>query len=185
MVLDIPPRVRLVLVIAAVTGLGLVAMQSLIGHQPDTIRIDKIIHFSGYAMIAAVFVMALPPAFFLPALAALFGIGFAIEYFQPLMGRERDLRDVAANALGVAIGGGAGLLVRGVYAWLRRDLALAAVRRKRMRCRAGAVLLREGEPVQRGPHHSSRRSESDTRGGWAMPANWPRWVPAMCLVCSA
>jgi VanZ family protein len=147
MVLDIPPRVRLVLIIAAVTGLGLVVMQSLVGHQPGTIRVDKIIHFSGYAILAAVFVMALRPALFLPVLAALLGIGFAIEYFQPLMGRERDLRDAAANTLGVAIGAGAGLLVRGMYAWLRRDLALSAVSRKRMRCRAGAVLLREGEPV--------------------------------------
>ena len=34
MVLDIPPRVRLLLLIAAVTGLGLVVMQSLVGRQP-------------------------------------------------------------------------------------------------------------------------------------------------------
>jgi hypothetical protein len=123
-------------------------MLSLVGHQPGTIRVDKIIHFSGYAMLAAVFVMALRPAHFLPVLAVLLGIGFAIEYFQPLMGRERDLRDLAANALGIAIGAGTGLLVRAVYAWLRRDLALSAVSRKRMRYRPGAVLLREGEPVR-------------------------------------
>ena len=148
MVLDIPPRVRLVLGIAAVTGVGLVVMQSLVGHQPGTIHVDKIIHFSGYAILAAVFVMALRPAWFLPVLAALIGVGFAVEHLQPLTGRERDLRDAAANTLGVAIGAGAGLLVRGLHAWLRRDLALSAVNRKRMRCRAGAVLLREGEPVR-------------------------------------
>jgi CRP-like cAMP-binding protein len=148
MVMDIPPRVRLVLGVAAVIGLGLVVMQSLVGHQPGTIRVDKIIHFCGYAMLAAAFVLALRPALFLPVLVALLGVGLAIEYFQPLMGRERDLRDVFANTLGLAIGAGAGLLVRGVYAWLRRDLALSAVSRKRMRCRAGAVLLREGEQVR-------------------------------------
>jgi hypothetical protein len=70
MVLDIPPRV---LGIAAVMGVGFVAMQSLVGHQPGTIRVDKIIHFSGYAMLAAVFVMALRPAHFLPVLAVLSG----------------------------------------------------------------------------------------------------------------
>ena len=148
MVLDIPPRVRLVLGIAAVIGLGLVIMQSLVGHQQGTIRVDKVTHFCGYGMLAAAFVMALRPALFLPVLVALLGVGFAIEYFQPLMGRERDLRDVFANTLGLAIGAGAGLLVRGMYAWLRRDLALSAVSRKRMRYRAGAVLLREGEPVR-------------------------------------
>jgi VanZ family protein len=147
MVLDIPPRVRLVLAIAAAIGLGLVVMQSLVGHQPGTIRVDKVIHFCGYAILAATFVLSLRPALFLPALAVLFGIGFVIEYFQPLMGRERDLRDLVANTLGIVIGAGAGLLVRAVYAWLRRDLALSAVSRKRMRCRAGTVLPREGEPV--------------------------------------
>jgi VanZ family protein len=147
MVLDIPPRVRLVLAIAAAIGLGLVVMQSLVGHQPGTIRVDKIIHFSGYAILAGVFVMALRPALFLPVLAGLLAVGFAIEYFQPLMGRERDLRDLVANTLGIIIGAGAGLLVRGVYAWLRRDLALSAVNRKRMRSRAGTVLLRQGDPV--------------------------------------
>jgi VanZ family protein len=148
MVLDVPPRARLVLGIAAVTGVGLMVMQSLVGHQPGTIRVDKIIHFSGYAILAAVFVMALRPALFLPVLAALLGVGFAVEYFQPLTGRERDMRDMAANTLGVAIGAGVGLLGRGLYAWLRRDLALSAVSRKRMRCRAGAVLLREGEQAR-------------------------------------
>ena len=148
MVLDIPPRVRLVLVIAAVTGTGLVAMHSLVGGQPGTIAVDKIIHFSGYAILAAGFVIALRPVHFLSVLAALLCMGFAIEYFQPLNGRERDLRDAGANTLGIAIGAGAGLLVRGLYAWLRRDLALSAVNRKRLRCRAGVVLIREGDPVR-------------------------------------
>lgn len=147
MVLDIPPRVRLVLGITAVIGLGLIIMQSLVGNQPGTFRIDKIIHFCGYAMLAAVFVMALRPVLFLPVMIALLGVGFAIEYFQPLMGRERDLHDVFANTLGVAIGAVTGLLGRGVYAWLRRDLALSAVSQRRIRCRAGAVLLREGDSV--------------------------------------
>jgi VanZ family protein len=148
MVLDIPPRVRLVLGIAAIVGVGLIVMQSLVGHQPGTIRVDKIIHFSGYAVLAAVFVLSLRPALFLPVLAALLGIGFAIEYLQPLTGRERDFRDAMANTLGVAIGAGAGLLVRGLYAWLRRDLAFSALNRKRVRCRAGDVLVRQGDPVR-------------------------------------
>ena len=142
MVLDIPPRVRLVLGIVAVTGVALVAMQSLVGRQPGTIHIDKIIHFSGYAILAAMFVMALRPALFLPVLAALVGLSYGIEFLQPLTGRERDIFDAAANTLGVAIGAGAGLLVRGAYAWLRRDLALSAVSRMRMRFRAGVVFMK-------------------------------------------
>jgi hypothetical protein len=125
----------------------LAQLSGMVLDQPGTIQVDKIIHFSGYAILASVFVMALRPAHFLPVLAALLGIGLAIEYLQPLMGRERDLRDVVANTLGVAVGAGAGLLVRGGYAWLRRDLALSVVSRKRLRCRAGTVLLRAGEPV--------------------------------------
>lgn len=148
MTLDIPPRVRLVLGVAAITGLGLVVMQSLVGHQPGTIRVDKVIHFSGYAILAATFVLALRPTLFLPVLAVLLGIGFAIEYFQPMMGRERDLRDAAANTLGVAIGAGAGLFARSLYVWLRRDLALSAANHNRLRCRPGAIVLREGETLR-------------------------------------
>lgn len=148
MVLDIPPRVRLVLTIAAVMGAGLVAMQSLVGHREGTIHVDKIIHFSGYAVLAAVFVLALRPVWFLPVLVTLLGMSYGIEFLQPLTGRERDIMDAAANTLGVAIGAGLGLLVRGLYAWLRRDLALSAVSRKRMRYHAGVVVLREGEPVR-------------------------------------
>lgn len=147
MVLDIPPRVRLVLGIAAVIGVGLVAMQSLVGHQAGTIRIDKVIHFSGYAILAATFVLSLRPALFLPVLGALLGVSYGIEFLQPLTGRERDIFDAAANTLGVAVGAGTGLLVRLLYAWLRRDLALSALNQKRVRCRAGAVVVREGDPV--------------------------------------
>jgi CRP-like cAMP-binding protein len=147
MVLDVPPRVRLALGIAAVIGVGLVVMQSLIGYQAGTIRIDKVIHFSGYAILAATFVLALRPALFLPVLGALLGVSYGIELLQPLTGRERDIFDAAANTLGVAVGAGAGLFIRVLYAWLRRDLALSAVSQKRVRCGSGVVLVREGDPV--------------------------------------
>jgi VanZ family protein len=148
MVLDIPPRVRLVLMIAAVTGVGLALMQSLVGHQPGSIGIDKLIHFSGYALLAAVFVLALRPVLFIPVLLGLLAMSFGIECLQPLTGRERDVHDFVANALGLAIGAGLGLAVRGMYGWMRRDLAIAAANRKRMRCHPGAVLLRQGELVR-------------------------------------
>jgi hypothetical protein len=92
--------------------------------------------------------MALRPALFLPVLASVLALGYGIEFLQPFAGRERDFLDAAANTVGVAIGAGVGLLARGLYAWMRRDLALAAVSRKRIRCRAGTVLLREGEQAR-------------------------------------
>jgi hypothetical protein len=42
-VLDVPPRIRLLLIIAGMIGIGLIGMESLVGNRPETIPIDKII----------------------------------------------------------------------------------------------------------------------------------------------
>jgi hypothetical protein len=147
-VLDIPPRIRTLLLIAGIAGVGLVVMESLAGRQAGTIQVDKILHFSGYALLALVFILALPPALYLPCLFGLGAVGVGIEYLQPLTGRSFELRDAYADLWGLAIGAAAGVIRRGIYAHIRSDLAVAEARRRLTSCAPGTVLLREGEPVR-------------------------------------
>lgn len=148
-VLDIPPHTRLLIAIAGVIGIGLIAMESLVGNQSQTIQMDKIIHFSGYATLALVFVLALRPILFTPVLVGLVGVGLAIEFLQVKTGRMFDLRDAYANGLGVVIGASVGLIIRGIYAYIQKDLAIARVKHKLVCFETGSVILREEEPVQK------------------------------------
>ena len=75
-------------------------------------------------------------------------MGVGIEYLQPLNGRTFDWSDAAANTLGVAVGGAAGFLVRAGFAYARKELAVANVRRRQVHFRAGDIILRQGEPVR-------------------------------------
>ena len=147
-VFDVPARTRNLLILAGFAGLVLVVTRSLVGHTDVTLPVDKVIHFSGYLVLSAVFVLGLRPQLYIPALVALAGVGLGIEYLQPMNGRTFDLRDAAANALGVAVGGAIGLIARAGFAYVRKELANADVRRRTVYFRAGDVILREGEPVR-------------------------------------
>jgi VanZ family protein len=148
-VLDIPRRTRLLLAAAGLAGIALVAVESLVAGQPQTVPLDKILHFSGYGILALVFALAMRPRYCVPALLGLAAMGVIIEFLQTQTGRTYDLRDAYANATGVAIGGALGLAVRGVYALVRRELATARVRRRLVSYAPGQTVLREGEEVKR------------------------------------
>jgi hypothetical protein len=61
---DIPPRTRRLIAVAGAAGIVVSAAGSLVGGQDQTIELDKILHFSGYAILAALFVLALRPLLF-------------------------------------------------------------------------------------------------------------------------
>jgi VanZ family protein len=119
-ILDIPPHIRLLLLVAGVIGIGLVVMESLVGNKSHTIEIDKVIHFTGYALLACAFVLALRPLLMLPVLLLLVAMGMAVEMLQTFNARDFDMSDQYANALGVTVGAALGLLLRTGYAYLRR-----------------------------------------------------------------
>ena len=148
-VLDIPPHTRLLIIIGGIIGVGLIAMESLVGNQPQTVQTDKIIHFSGYATLALVFVLALRPILFTPVLVGLVAMGVVIEFLQVKTGRTFDPMDALANNLGIAVGASVGLIVRGIYSFIQRDLAATRVRRRLINFEAGRVILHEGEPVEK------------------------------------
>ena len=148
-VLDIPPRIRFLLTAAGCSGITIIVVESLVGGKDQTIHLDKIIHFTGYAIVAVVFILALRPLYFVPALIGLAGLGIAMEILQGEMGRYLDLTDQLANVAGIGIGAAAGVVIRSIYAYIKTELAATNARRSLIRYEPGDSILREGEPVRK------------------------------------
>ena len=127
-VFDIGPRTRVALFMFGLIGVAMAFMASLVSHQ--NVPLDKIIHFSGYFVLSATFVLALRPIFFIPGLVGLIAMSIGIEFLQQYTGRSFGPKDMIANSLGVANGGMTGLIVRGIYAFISRELAARKAHRR-------------------------------------------------------
>lgn len=148
-ILDLPPRTTRLVLGFGLTALVVIIVQSLVGNQDETIGVDKLLHFGGYAGLALLFMLAFRPRRALPALLILAGISYLIEMLQPLNLRSRDLGDAAANTLGIAIGATVGLLIRFGYGYLRTELSAARIRRKLVTFAPGAVIVHAGDLIDR------------------------------------
>ena len=146
-VFDIPPRIRTLLLLIGILGIGLTLMESLVVRQDQTIEVDKVIHFVGYGMLAVIFVLILRPLHFIPGLVGLVVLGVSIEILQGYTIRTQEWEDVYANVLGIAIGGLLGLLLRGIYAYLSKELALQRVKQNLFRFEPGDIILQEGRTI--------------------------------------
>lgn len=149
MTFDIPPRMRKLLIVAGLVGLVLVIMESIIGGKPYTIESDKIIHFSGYAVLSIVFVLGLKPILLIPAMVALAGVGIGIEFIQETQGRSSSVGDMIANSVGIGFGLVCGLIIRFVYNYLRKELAVQRVKKKLLKFKAGEIVLKQGQPIDK------------------------------------
>jgi hypothetical protein len=114
-VFDVPPGTRRLIAVAGVAGIVVVTVGSLVGGSEQTIEVDKILHFSGYAILAFLFVLARRPTLYVPGLLMLVGMGALIEYLQSFTGRSMDFADGVATTLGVAVGAAAALDPRRVH----------------------------------------------------------------------
>ncbi|MCP4510359.1 MAG: hypothetical protein GY826_28630, partial [Fuerstiella sp.] len=110
-VYDIPAPMRALTLLVGFAAVVVVIVASLEGGQEHTVEVDKILHFSGYATLAIIFVLGLRPAFFIPVLILLAILGVAIEFLQPLNSRSFDMADAAANTTGLAVGAGLGMIL--------------------------------------------------------------------------
>jgi VanZ family protein len=146
---DIPVWARGLMVIAGLAGVVLAVVASLEGGKDQTIPVDKLLHFSGYATLAFIFVLGLRPALYFPALVLLALMGLAIEYYQPFNTRTRDPNDEFANLLGLVAGAVAGLTLRIVLRVVRTQMKLLRLRRRRRTYSSGAVIVRQGALVDR------------------------------------
>ena len=105
---------RVLLVVAAV-GITVLSLQPDQGRGPG--EWDKLAHALAYAVLAFMLVLAVPSGpvtvgrvLLLVSLAALYGV--VIELVQRYVGRQMDVADMVANAIGAAIGGVPAVLVR-------------------------------------------------------------------------
>jgi VanZ family protein len=91
---------------------------------------DKLAHMAAYTLLSLWFSGIYPKSRYVLIAGGLFLLGLGIEWAQGAMhyGRQADLRDMAANALGIAAGIGIALL--GLGGWALRVERL--VRRKRI-----------------------------------------------------
>jgi CRP-like cAMP-binding protein len=142
--LDIPEGTRNLLILTGVVGLIITVVASLEGGKGTTLEIDKILHFMGYAALAMVFVLALKPKAYIPALLGLIALGVSIEFIQPLNSRGFELADMVANTVGIAVGAAVGLVTRVALSKYRTQLAEAAAKRSIRRYEAGEVIFRQG-----------------------------------------
>ena len=117
-------------------------MASLVSHKQ--VPLDKVIHFSGYFVLAATFVLSLRPIFFIPGLIGLIGMSIGIEFLQRYTGRSFDVTDMVANASGVVSGGMTGMIIRGIYAFISKELAARKARQQLVRFQKDGILIREG-----------------------------------------
>ena len=148
-VLDIPPRTRFLLTAAGCSGIVIIVVESLVGGRGHTVRLDQIIHFTGYALVSLVFILALRPLYFIPALLGVIGLGMVMEFLQTLTGRYFDITDQLANVAGVGVGAAAGLIIRSIYAYIKTELAASNARRNLVRYDPGDMILREGDPIKK------------------------------------
>jgi CRP-like cAMP-binding protein len=147
-VLDLGRRQARLIFLAGMVGVVLLVVASLVGNRPETIGVDKLLHFGGYATLAAVFVLSLSPRWYLPVLGFLAGTGLLVELVQPLNWRTFDLADAAANSLGVLIGAAVGLGTRLVYGYIKTELAELRVEQNLLTYAPGDVIVREGQRIE-------------------------------------
>ena len=147
--LDLPPKITRALLTMGVIGIILVVAGSLVGKQAATIGIDKVIHCSAYALLGTALVLGLPTKRAIAGLIGLALLSYLIGLLQPLNARSRDFADAYANTAGVCIGGGLGLVMRMVFAWLWTELHEARIQKTLTRYKPGEIILKEGQRIER------------------------------------
>ncbi|MGB5634132.1 MAG: cyclic nucleotide-binding domain-containing protein [Waterburya sp.] len=148
-VLDIPPRTASLLGTVAAIGVITIVVESLVGNRLETIEVDKILHFMGYASLAVVFLLSLRPKFCIPTLVGLALLSYLIEILQPLNMRSLDVGDAIANTLGLVTGALLGLVIRFSYGYIRTELESKRMRRSLITLGQGTTIVRQGELIDR------------------------------------
>jgi CRP-like cAMP-binding protein len=144
---DIPAWARAALVLIGLCGVVVIVVMSMLGNQEDTIKVDKLLHFGGYATLAFIFVLGLRPALYLPAMVLLAIVGIAIEYFQPFNARTFDKSDMIANLVGLAAGFAAGLVCRLFARIVQTQRHRSRLNRSRRRFSRGAVIVQQNAQI--------------------------------------
>jgi CRP-like cAMP-binding protein len=148
-VADLPAWMRSALVLAGLSGVVVIIVASLTGGSAQTIRVDKLLHFAGYATLGAIFALGLRPALILPALGGLALLSIAVEYLQPFNERTFDRSDMVANVVGIAVGAIIGGLLHLAGRAFARHVKDARLQRHRLTFGPGAIIAQQGAKLDR------------------------------------
>jgi len=145
--LDIPPRIRSVLIVMALAGMICAVIGSLMAKKGVAIEADKIVHFVGYTLLGALMIMGLRPMLWPLGLILITGMSATLEVIQPIFGRSMDFSgDFTTNCMAVAAGGGVGMLGRFMWSYIQTEMVNAGIRKATVGYGDGQVIFREGEP---------------------------------------
>lgn len=145
--LDIPPRIRNVLIVVAMAGMICAVIGSLMAKKGVAVEADKIVHFVGYTLLGALMILGLRPILWPLGLILVAGMSAALEAIQPIFGRSMDFSgDFTTNCMAVAVGGGVGILVRFIWSYIQTEMVNAAIRKATVGFGDGQVIFRQGEP---------------------------------------
>lgn len=147
-VFDVPPLTRSVLCLFGLIGVAIIGVESLTPRTETQIEIDKLIHFSGYAILAAVFVLSLRPQFLPLGLIMTAALGAVIEFFQMFTARSFDIDDMLANFVGIAAGSVFGVVARKVWSIVSRELAKTKAQDRLRRFEENEIVFSEGDPAK-------------------------------------
>ncbi len=143
---DIPPRLRKIMVIAAIGGFIFIAMGSLASN--TQVGLDKIVHSAGYTLLGILCIMGLPPIWYLPAFIGVVIAGIGLEYAQltVLKGRSMEVGDIVANSVGLLAGCMIGFIARYAWAYLRPEFMNWLHRKRLVHLKVGDILFQENDP---------------------------------------
>lgn len=127
----------------------MIVVASLMGNQLETIKVDKLLHFGGYAMLAMIFILGLRPVLYLPALLLLALLSVTIEYIQPFNARSFDPSDMLANITGLATGFALGLVLRVASRMVQTQRLQHRLQRARRRFSPGAIIVQQGAAINK------------------------------------
>ena len=145
--LDIPPRIRNVLIIVALAGMICAVIGSLMAKKGVAVEADKIVHFAGYTLLGTLMIMGLRPILWPLGMILVAGMSAALELIQPLFGRSMDFSgDFTTNCMAVATGGGVGMLGRFIWSYIQTEMVNAGIRKATIGFGDGQVIFRQGEP---------------------------------------
>lgn len=144
--LDIPPRIRNVLIVVALAGMICAVIGSLMAKKGVAIEADKIVHFAGYTLLGALMIMGLRPILWPLGLILITGMSATLEVIQPIFGRSMDFSgDFTTNCMAVAAGGGLGMLGRFIWSYIQTEMVNAGIRKATVGFGDGQVIFRQGE----------------------------------------
>jgi len=144
--LDIPPRIRNVLIVVALAGMICAVIGSLMAKKGVAVEADKIVHFVGYSLLGALMILGLRPILWPLGLILVAGMSAALEAIQPIFGRSMDFSgDFVTNCMAVATGGGLGMLGRFIWSYIQTEMVNAEIRKATVGFRDGEVIFRQGD----------------------------------------